>query len=298
MSSNTSNLTAQALVGLFNDCSSPDVATIRRAEQVLAQTSQDRLFVTTLLQLIAAQNASIPSTVRQLAAIYLKTHVKKYWDVPESSGGLRDTDRVLLKSQIIELALQTAHERSSHTQVATVVQYIAALDFPSDWPTLVPTLSQRCFGAAAQTDAVSALTALELLDEVLQRYRRESRSNEILHELKFDVLPHVAEPVVKLLTDAVSSLASCPKFGATQTPSQQGSALLSPPCNLEEMLLRQSESSCRILLSLISIDLPEYIEDQASQLQQAFTYLLGYKNPNFSGAATGTGLPGAACLHN
>ncbi|XP_053990682.1 exportin-2-like isoform X1 [Hylaeus volcanicus] len=263
MSVNQPSVTAELLACFFLDCTSQNVDKIRDAEKNLVQATQNVNFLSALLEFLTLKSPAVCVSLHQMAAIYLKNHVKQFWDLPETTSLFTSNDRVLLKSQILKLCLAYAEEPSVYSQLSTVVKLIATVDFPEEWPSLLPTLVEICQSSSI-VNYTSSTVSLEIMDHVLQKYRKENRSNDILKQLKFDILPSIQEFIILHFTQLIQQLLTYSPSGTT---------------NSHDVFLRQLYSCISIILSLICIDLPEFIETNQENLFKGCNIFLKYQIP-------------------
>lgn len=268
-------MNAAFLAQLFDECASSDPVRLKAAEQHLVDAPKHPEFLSCLLQVI--ESNSLPTAVRQLAAICFKNHIKRHWDAPE---GILSEDRTLVKGRVLDLIIGTSTERQIQTQLSSAIEMIAVVDFPSDWSSLLPDLVKNHL-LSTTTGLQTKCAALEIADVVLERYRRADHCNDVLGELKF-ILLHIEQPLLDIFRESLSRvLALGPN--AKVTPELEQCFNLLRHC-------------VRIFYSLVSVDLPEFIEDNKGDFFRGFLQILEYQNVHFSGRNIDVNTEGTAEL--
>lgn len=132
------------LVQLLKDTQS--AATTKQAEAHLLELQAHPEFPTSLSSI--ASHTFVPSNIRQAALSVLRTFVQSAWSgQPEDDhvGPLPEIHaaaRHQIRQQMLELATSDEDDRKVKSAASYVVSKIASVDFPDEWPTLLPTLLQ------------------------------------------------------------------------------------------------------------------------------------------------------------
>ncbi|KAL8440901.1 hypothetical protein Emag_007633 [Eimeria magna] len=214
------------------------------------------------------------------AAIYLKNYVRRMWDIDEAQGGVSAANRVLLKQQLLLLLQQQHVSRAVEAQLGEALSRVAATDFPLEWPDLLPALVQQQLQVppAQQLQQLPQQQQLLLLQHIVRglstlhvitkKYRQAMRSEEVLLQLQ-QILKHVQQPLLSVFTFSVLRLLAAVETAQQQQQQQAASAAAAAPGEMEAALQATLLSS-KVFLSLSSVDLPEFFEDNLS------SYVLGF----------------------
>ncbi|KAL6779589.1 hypothetical protein ACKKBG_A12895 [Auxenochlorella protothecoides x Auxenochlorella symbiontica] len=129
----------EGLVACLNSLLSPDPQARRGGENALAQGSQQPGLGVALLEV--SQNPSLPTGLRQLAAVILKKHLKEHWTF--ESGAFREPpigeeEKAALRARLPRGLADP--ERKLRTAAGMAVAAVARWDCPQDWPELMPGL--------------------------------------------------------------------------------------------------------------------------------------------------------------
>ena len=130
---------------------SPDEALRNGAINALKASEAQNGFCCALLTVLRSPAAQLPR--RLSAAAYLKNFVRKNWSKTTGSGADADTgidgggalpekERASFRAELLStlLAIDVSELRN---MLAEVLRLVAAVDFPTRWPTLLPTLGAQ-----------------------------------------------------------------------------------------------------------------------------------------------------------
>jgi exportin-2 (importin alpha re-exporter) len=220
-------------------------------------TSRTNGYPLVLLRLIQLGDLS-DEAIRQAAAIHFKNIVKKGWDTEREEGNdgilISDQDRTVIKENLVQLMCEVPP--SIQAQCAEAISLIAALDFPSKWDSLLPTLVCR-FGS---DDPRIVNGVLITANSLFKSFRYVQRSDKLYEHILYS-LKHVQEPLLLLFKTTDHAV------GISSADAKQ----LKP--HLESLRL-----ICRIFFSLNYQDLPEYFEDTMGEWMSIFAKYLEYNN--------------------
>ncbi|TAQ91656.1 hypothetical protein B7494_g113 [Chlorociboria aeruginascens] len=129
------------LLQLLADTQLSAQAPRKQAELLLEQATSNPAFPTSLAA-IASHN-SVSSEIRQSALLVLRTFVEKNWAGVNEDGPaiiIPDPTKGQLRVQLLDLATGNDDNRKVKSAASYVVSKIAAVDFPEQWSSLLPTL--------------------------------------------------------------------------------------------------------------------------------------------------------------
>lgn len=110
-------------------------------------------------------------------------------------------DRTLIKENITRLMV--SQPKSIQQQLGQSLAIIASVDFPHNWPTLLPELVSRF--TTADSQPAELLGVLEVMHSIFYRYRVDLKSERLWQEIKV-VLDVVCEPLTALFLKWVARL--------------------------------------------------------------------------------------------
>ena len=112
------------------------------AESQLEQLYTNEAFAISLVS-IAAQKSD-PPNMRQSSLLVLKAFILKAWSPSlDDFGGqvlISDTNKEQLRQALLTIVVNGDDDRKVTSAAAYAVSKIASVDFPEDWPSLLPTL--------------------------------------------------------------------------------------------------------------------------------------------------------------
>lgn len=238
------------LAQLLAQTISPDTQAMRNAEQQLRQGELRPGFCLMLLELL--RDASVNEGARQAGAIYFKNFVRRQWTV--ESGGITPNDRQAIKQHLLSLMLQAP--KPTQVQLAAGLEEISITDYPAEWQSLLPEMVQHL---KTSQDMSVLRGTMETAHTVFLKFRSQSRSNELLREIKYTVIgcqeTHLA--VFKAACEKVLS--------GSLTPD-----LLAVHFDLLNATLG-------VFFSLNVVDLPEFFEDHKEEYFKGFLEILKFK---------------------
>ncbi|GMR50172.1 hypothetical protein PMAYCL1PPCAC_20367, partial [Pristionchus mayeri] len=233
-----------------------DAGIRKEAERRLAVVQTVSGYGMALLELLSS--AQVPPEIRVVAAVVLKNFVKTNWgENPEVEVGEVEQDQ--LRTAL--LAAMFATTGNLQKQLSHAVFLMAKKDFPERWPELINGLASQM--NTGNADLERLLAALNTMDQLLEKYRYESKSEALWRELKMCLLA-VQAPLTTLyewLVGFVDNLAQL-------SPEQANS--------LFELL----NCVMRVFHSLCTQDLPEFFEDNLSRWVAGMLKLFTIDAPN------------------
>lgn len=151
------------LLGATLDASGP----IRNdAERQLEQLYTNDAFPISLISIAA--HKSVPVEHRQAALLSLKKLVLKTWSPSleeyEGTEVLSDATKEQIRQSVLAVATASEEERKIVAAASYVVSKIASVDFPEQWPSLLPTL----LNAVPQADATQLHGVLVVLGNLVE----------------------------------------------------------------------------------------------------------------------------------
>ena len=168
---------------------------------------------------------------------------------------LSDPDREDIKIHIVKLVCKCGSVRDVKQQLCQALTLIAASDFPSKWPKLLPEVVQHLQSEDRKTVSGMLLAA----NSIMKRFRNASKTDGLYRELKY-VLDTMAAPLTALFVRLGQALdaAGGDKLWRTE-------------------LLESLRLACRIFFSLNWQDLPEFFEDHMPEWMSEFEKYLSYE---------------------
>lgn len=131
----------QRLLQLLADTQSAAEVPRKLAETQLDQLESDETYPVRLSAIAA--HTQVPTAVRQAALSVLRKYIESNWSGQNEDGPvipIPDHIKEQLRSQLLELATGNEDDRKVRSGASYAVSKIAAVDFPDDWPNLLPTL--------------------------------------------------------------------------------------------------------------------------------------------------------------
>ncbi|PBP23520.1 importin-beta domain-containing protein [Diplocarpon rosae] len=113
----------------------------KQAEQLLEQAKTNPAFPGSLAAI--ASHASVSPQIRQSALLLLRTFVERNWSGESDDGPvvlIDDQVKEALRQQMLELATSGDADRKIKSAASYVVSKIANVDFPDQWPNLLPAI--------------------------------------------------------------------------------------------------------------------------------------------------------------
>ena len=225
------------------------------------------------------------------AAIYLKNYIRRLWDLDESEGGVCAADRLLLKQQLLLLQQQQQQQQQPagvRAQLADCLRLVAAADFPLEWEELLPSLLQQLqlphpqqllqqqmqpIPPEQQQQLLQQLCCcLTTVHALTKKYRQTPRAEEVLLQLQ-QILNQLQEPLLSAYIFSVQQVLLLQQQQQQQQAPNTGAAAAAAADRLDAALL--AATLCiKIFISLSSVDLPEYLEDNLSVFVSGFLQLL------------------------
>ena len=136
------------------------------AERQLEQLYTNDAFPISLLSIAA--HKSIPLDHRQAALLSLKKLVLKTWSPSleeyEGTEVLTDATKEKIRQSVLAIAIASEEERKVVAASSYVASKIASVDFPEQWPSLLPTL----LNAVPQADATQLHGVLVVLGNLVE----------------------------------------------------------------------------------------------------------------------------------
>lgn len=115
------------------------------AERHLEQLYTNDAFPISLISIASHNSVELP--LRQAALLVLKTFVLRTWSesLEDFQGGVTTSDAIKdqVRQSLLALATSGDQERKVISASSYVVSKIASVDFPDQWPSLLPTLLQQ-----------------------------------------------------------------------------------------------------------------------------------------------------------
>ncbi|KXJ95130.1 armadillo-type protein [Microdochium bolleyi] len=156
-----------------------------------------------------AGHASVPVQIRQAALSQLRLFVEDNWSGDSDDGPaipIADDVKAQIRPMILELAIN-ATDRRAKTSASFVVGKIANIDFPEQWPDLLPTLL-NIIPAGTDDQLHGALRVLgDLVDESLSDDQFFSMAQQIVKVVYDVALNESRKPSLRAL--AVSVFRGC-----------------------------------------------------------------------------------------
>ncbi|KZO99252.1 putative importin-alpha export receptor [Calocera viscosa TUFC12733] len=190
------------------------------------------------LALTIIQTPSLPSTTRQLAAVWVKNSCRATWGGESEDPLPPDEDMQAVKARLVPLAVSLGSQPSHQALLAEAVSIIAAVEFPQSWPDLMDQL----VASLSPTDWAANAGVMEIAHSVFLPWRSMTRSDELFLAIK-NALDTFCPPYMAVFTQ-VDQLLQQPSPGV-------------PVPVLGKTLL----SMLQVYLDLNSQDLPEFFED-------------------------------------
>lgn len=199
----------EQLVRLLSETQSAQEPVRRNAEWQLKELNANPDFPLVLTSV--GSHSEVPIDVRQAALLYLKTFVLACWSpqLDEFTGPIYadEAKKAQIRQQLLDLALGGHNERKIESAASLVVSKIANVDFPDEWPNLLPTLLNIvATGADAQLHG-----ALKVLNELVDDCFNEDQFFSVARDLVkvvYDVAVNTnRKPILRAL--AISVFRSC-----------------------------------------------------------------------------------------
>ncbi len=199
----------EQLVRLLTETQSAQETARKNAEWQLKQQHSNPDFPIALVSVGAHSN--VPVAIRQAALLYLKTFVLASWSTQfdEFTGPLYADEgkKAQIRQSLLDLAVSGHDERKIKSAASLVVSKIATVDFPDQWPDLLPTVL-NVVGTGTTSQLHGALKVLnELVDDCFndEQFFKVARD---LVKVVFDVAANESQkPILRAL--AVSVFRAC-----------------------------------------------------------------------------------------
>lgn len=223
------------------------------AEESLNKLREQPGFVFQLLQLVST--STVPLTIRQAGAIFFKNFIIQHWVTPEGEKELiRTEERAQVKEGLVALMLRSP--LLLQKQLGAALTHIAKNDFPTQWPTLLPSLLE----CLKSNDLNIIISVLRTLNALFKGYRDKFNEEVVLRDLKY-ILDMFAPPFLafsKYVNEQIDAHAQKERELVT--------------------LFTILKLLVNIYYSLTVVDLPEHFEDNFNFWMPLWHKYLSYRS--------------------
>eukprot|EP00124_Ichthyophonus_hoferi_P005759 Ihof_evm1s941 gene=Ihof_evmTU1s941 len=165
----------QAVYRLLEQAASQEAQLIQSAYTQLQQWETRPGFFTVIQEIF--RNKAVDITIRQLAIIYFKNGIDKYWR-KRAPNGISEQEKELLRVNLLDATL-TEDIPLLFKQLAFLVSKAGRHDWPRDWSALLPTLAQTI---SSPDTAQRRLAALMTLHHVIKALASKTLSKQAFQE--------------------------------------------------------------------------------------------------------------------
>ncbi|GMH26512.1 hypothetical protein Nepgr_028355 [Nepenthes gracilis] len=120
---------------------SGDESIRKPAEAALSQFESRPGFCSCLMEVITARDLAAQVDVRQMATVYFKNSINRYWRCRRDSMGISHEEKIHLRHKLL------SHLREENYKIALMLAVlfskIARIDYPKEWPELFTILAQQ-----------------------------------------------------------------------------------------------------------------------------------------------------------
>ncbi|KAI8373127.1 armadillo-type protein [Radiomyces spectabilis] len=125
------------LLHVLHEAASQDFARMRQAEELLIQWENEPSFFATLQDIF--YDRSVDHDVRFLGGIYLKNGINRFWR-KTAKNPINPAEKANIRQRLLNFFDEPSTKLT--WQNALIAARIARLDYPREWPELLPTLMQ------------------------------------------------------------------------------------------------------------------------------------------------------------
>ncbi|KAI9322643.1 armadillo-type protein, partial [Dichotomocladium elegans] len=153
------------LLQVFHEAASQDFTRMRQAEELLKQWESEPHFFSMVQDIF--YDSSIHHDVRFLSGIYLKNGVGRFWRRTVKSP-INPEEKNAIRQRLLQFLSEPSKRLTA--QNAVIVARIARLDYPMEWPELLPSLIQAIEAPHVENEDQLRIIhdrAFEMLYEVL-----------------------------------------------------------------------------------------------------------------------------------
>ncbi|KAK6586774.1 hypothetical protein PZA11_000064 [Diplocarpon coronariae] len=176
----------------------------KQAEQHLEQAKTNPAFPGSLAAI--ASHASVSPQIRQSALLLLRTFVERNWSGESDDGPvvlIDDQVKEALRQQMLELATSGDADRKIKSAASYVVSKIANVDFPDQWPNLLPAIL-HLIPSATDDQLHGALKVLsDLVEDSLSEDQFFSVARDIVKVVYDVAVSQVRKPLLRALAVSV-----------------------------------------------------------------------------------------------
>ncbi|KAH8681548.1 putative importin beta-5 subunit [Xylariales sp. PMI_506] len=196
------------LVQVLSNTQSSAEGPRKQAELDLKHAQTNPAFPISLANI--GSHTAISTEIRQAALTTLRQFIERNWSGESDDGPvipISDQVKEQVRNVVLELALSADEERKIKTGASYAVGKIANVDFPDQWPNLLPTLL-NIIPTGSQGQLHGALKVLhDLVDESLSDDQFFSMAQDIVKVVYDVALNESTKPVLRAL--AVSVFKGC-----------------------------------------------------------------------------------------
>lgn len=205
----------QEVLRLLQDTQSSTESTRKNAELQLLHSYSDPAFPLALLAI--ANHSDIAVYLRQSALLILKTYVVSTWspkfeDEFKGSVPITDEDKSQIRRGVLNISTTgqagPEDDRKVKKAASLVASKIASVDFPEEWPDLLPALLQLISGNGADEEIHGALRVLiDLVESGFSEEQFFTVARDLVNGLHNVATAGGRKPILRAL--AMSVLRSC-----------------------------------------------------------------------------------------
>ncbi|RDD46374.1 Importin-11 [Trichoplax sp. H2] len=157
------NFGLESIIDTLAQATSQSTANLKRAEQLLKSWETHRHFYLSLQTIFS--NYEIQTNVRWMAVLYFKNGVDRYWR-KTAPNAINEEEKAILRTRLLSAINNPEPVNQIATQIAVLLSKIARIDFPRQWPELVPFLLE----AVRSTDNLKKNRALLTLHHAIKAF--------------------------------------------------------------------------------------------------------------------------------
>ncbi|KAF1349147.1 armadillo-type protein [Delphinella strobiligena] len=198
------------IVQLLADTQSPHEGPRKNAELQLRQLYTNDGFASALISIAAKEQFGLQA--RQSALLYLKRYIQEAWSpqLEEYKGQTcieNEDERKRIRNMLLELSTTEGQERKIKSAASSVVSKIATVDWPDQWPELLPTVLHVINNGSDGQIHGAMKVLMELVDDCFGEDQFFKVARDLVSTVYHVAINHARSPILRAL--AVSVFRSC-----------------------------------------------------------------------------------------